>query len=299
MLDSPTRIVADVPDDGLAVLTPAQRDAYVRDGFLVLERFVAGAWLERLRAVTAEFVDLSRDPAAHRLFDLDPAHTAEAPRLRRLHSPVDRHDLYWEFATAGPVADLVADLLGPDLKFHHGKLNFKARRGGEEVRWHQDIGFWPHTNYGPLTVGLYLEDVTDEMGPVGFVPASHDGPLYDHHDPDDPDRWAGCLSESDARRAGVERAVYAPGPAGTVTVHNCRIVHGSAPNTSDRDRPLLLQTYSPADAFTYTDTVRASPHGDVLFRGQPARWARHDPRPCLVSRARATSLFQSQHDRAR
>src|SRR3546814_20848237 len=49
-----------------------------------------------------------------------------------------------------------------------------------------------------------------------------------------------------------------------------------------RQRPLLLQTYSAADAFAYTDVVKRSPHGDLLIRGKAARWARHDPRPCQV-----------------
>ena len=65
-------------------------------------------------------------------------------------------------------------------------------------------------------------------------------------------------------------------------MHNCRTVHGSAPNRSDRPRPLLLQTYAAADAFAYTDLVKQSPHGEELIRGEPARWARHDPRPCLM-----------------
>ncbi len=45
-------------------------------------------------------------------------------------------------------------------------------------------------------------------------------------------------------------------------MHSCRTVHGSAPNRSDRARPLLLQTYAAADAFSYTDLVRRSPHGE-------------------------------------
>ena len=31
-----------------------------------------------------------------------------------------------------------------------------------------------------------------------------------------------------------------------------------------------------------TDLVKPSPHGEELIRGQPARWSRHDPRPCLM-----------------
>jgi hypothetical protein len=45
---------------------------------------------------------------------------------------------------------------------------------------------------------------------------------------------------------------------------------------------LLLQTYAAADALSYTDLVKPSPHGEEIIRGEPARWARHDPRPCLM-----------------
>jgi hypothetical protein len=83
-------------------------------------------------------------------------------------------------------------------------------------------------------------------------------------------------------RIDLGRVAYPTGPAGTITVHNCRTVHGSAPNRSDRSRPLLLQTYAAADALAYTDLVKLSPHGEELIRGAPARWARHDPRPCLI-----------------
>jgi hypothetical protein len=117
------------------------------------------------------------------------------------------------------------------------------------------------------------------MGEVGFVPRSHDGPLYDLYDGD---TWVGALADDDVERAAVGTAAYPVGPAGTITVHHCRTVHGSAPNRSTRARPLLLQTYAAADAFAYTDLVKPSAHGEELIRGEPARWARHDPRPCLM-----------------
>jgi len=263
-----------------AVLTDEQRAAYEQQGWLAVPGLVDDAWLDRLRAVTAEFVEQSRTlTESNLLFDLDTGHSSDEPRLRRLSSPTDLHATYWEFASTSVIVDVVADLIGPDVKFHHSKLNFKAARGGEEVKWHQDIQFWPHTNYDLLTVGVFLEDVEPGMGEVGFVPGSHKGPLYDLYDGD---LWVGALAEADVARAAVDRAEYPTGPAGTITVHNCRTVHGSAPNRTDRARPLLLQTYAPADAYPYTDLVRPSPHGEELIRGEPARWARHDPRPCLM-----------------
>ncbi|HEX3669301.1 MAG TPA: phytanoyl-CoA dioxygenase family protein [Acidimicrobiia bacterium] len=264
-----------------AVLSEAQRERYQRSGWVAVPGLVDSEWLERLRRVTDEFVDASRRlTESNILYDLDVGHSADEPRLRRLSSPTDLHETYWEFASQSAITDVAVDLLGADVKFHHSKLNFKAPRGGEEVKWHQDIQFWPHTNYDLLTIGVFLEDVEAGMGEVGFVPGSHDGPLFDLYDEDD--QWTGALRDRDVEVAGVGAAEYPIGPAGTITVHNCRTVHGSAPNRSDRPRPLLLQTYAAADAFAYTDLVKQSPHGEELIRGEPARWARHDPRPCLM-----------------
>jgi len=264
-----------------AVLSQAQREQYHQNGWLAVPGLVDAEWLGRLRQVTDEFVEASRElTEPNILYDLDEGHSADEPRLRRLSSPTDLHETYWEFASRSVIIDVAVDLLGPDVKFHHSKLNFKAPRGGEEVKWHQDIQFWPHTNYDLLTIGVFLEDVEAGMGEVGFVSGRHDGPLFDLYDGDD--RWVGALRNDDVDRAQVGVAEYPVGPAGTITVHNCRTVHGSAPNRSDHPRPLLLQTYAAADAFSYTDLIKQSPHGEELIRGEPARWARHDPRPCLM-----------------
>ncbi len=276
----------------LRTLNANQRAQYERDGFISIESYVEQGWLSRLRSVAAQFVEQSRELAeSNRLFDLDIGHSRETPRLRRLTSPADLHETFWEFVSQGPIVDVVEDLIGPDIKFHHSKLNFKAAHGGEEVKWHQDIQFWPHTNYSPLTIGVFLEDVEPGMGNVGFIPGSHNGPLFDQYDGD---AWVGCLAGPDAATLDLDGAIYPTGPAGSITVHNCRMVHGSSPNQSNRERPLLLQTYAAADAFTYTDLVRESPHGDMLIRGAPARWARHDPRPCQVGPSRVRTIFEVQ-----
>ena len=286
-----TRIVSD-QERPLRVLSPEQRLAYIRDGFIVLPSVVGEDWLARLRETTDEFIEQSRSLSESTpLFDLEEGHSAARPRLRRLVSPADLHPTFWEFVSQSVVADIADDLVGPDLKFHHSKLNFKAPGGGEEVKWHQDIQFWPHTNYSPLTVGVFLDDVTADMGNVGFIPGSHDGPLYDQYDGE---RWVGCLKDADCAQVDAQSAVYPEGPAGTVTVHNCRSVHGSSRNASNRSRRLLLQTYAAADAFAYTDLVKKSPRGDTLIRGYASRWARHDPRPCQVGPSRVRTIFEVQ-----
>ena len=109
------------------VLGPGQREFYLERGYLLLEKFVDPEWLERIWSVAREFIDESRSQHAsdQRRIDLDPRHTAQSPRLRRLVDPEAHHELFWEFVSNGPLLDLAEDLLGTNLKFHHCKLNFK------------------------------------------------------------------------------------------------------------------------------------------------------------------------------
>jgi ectoine hydroxylase-related dioxygenase (phytanoyl-CoA dioxygenase family) len=263
------------------VLSQTQRQAYFDDGYLLLPSFVPDATLDELNTVTDQFVDASRSAApSDGRFDCELDHSPDSPRLRRLNSPVELHEAYRAFSMKGLLVDLAEDLLGPNVKFHHSKLNFKWSDGGEEVKWHQDIQFWPHSNYSPLTIGVYLEDVDDEMGPMGIVPGSHEGELFDLYN--DQEEWTGAIKDRELDRAHLEKAVYLKGPKGSVTVHNCRMVHGSMPNTSTRCRPLLLQTYAAADAITLTNLVDNAAHSNSIVRGQSAKWVEFDPRPCLM-----------------
>ncbi len=263
------------------VLSDEQREFYFEYGYVLLEKIIPDAWIDRLIKTTEEMVDRSRTlTKSDAVFDLENGHTADSPRLRRLSSPVEHHPVYWEYASQSILADIAADLVGPDVKFHHSKLNFKWARGGEEVKWHQDIPFWPHTNYSPLTIGTYLHDVGPEQGPLGVIPRSHTGEIFDHYD--EQDEWVGCLSDKDLKQGSLSGAEYLSGPSGSVTVHNCRTLHGSGPNTSTVGRPLLLNVFSSADAFPYTANPLRTRYDGTIVRGKAVRWAHHDPRPCIV-----------------
>lgn len=280
-------------------VTETQREFYFENGYLLLEKIVPQEWVTRLCEVTAEMVEKSRKvTVSNEIFDLEPEHTPENPRLRRITSPVEYHPVYWEFASQSTIADIAADLVGPDVKFHHSKLNFKWAKGGEEVKWHQDISFWPHTNYSPLTIGLYLHDVGTDHAPLGVIPGAHKGALFSQYDENG--NWTGCLSHEDVQKIDAHRAVYLTGPAGSVTIHNCRMVHGSPVNRAAQNRPLLLNAYSSADAFPYTTnkSICFGHYGEIV-RGKAAPWAHHDPRPCEMPpdwSGGYTSIFALQQE---
>jgi len=263
------------------VLSEKQREDYFQKGYILVESIIPKEVVERLLRVTGEFIEKSRSVTkSDAIFDIEPGHTAAEPRLRRLSSPVDHHPAYWDFASSGVVADMMEDLVGPDVKFHHAKLNFKWAKGGQEVKWHQDIQSWPHTNSSPLTIGTYLHDVDEAMGPLLCIPESHNGELFDQYREDG--SWAGYILDRDMPRVQADRAETLMGPAGSVTIHNCRTVHASQPNLSPIGRPLLLHTYSAADAFPYTPNPVPSRYSGTIVRGSQPRWAHHDPRGSLV-----------------
>jgi ectoine hydroxylase len=243
--------------------------------------YVGPAWLARLRAVVADKIEASRAlSASDDQFDLAPDHSAARPNIRRLRKAVDQHPELWAFATDRAVVDLVADLLGPDLRFHSGKLNFKWSAGGDAVRWHQDIQAWPHTSFSVLTFGVYLEDTESAQGPLTAIPGSHRGPLFDQFD--DQGGWTGAVMPRDVATLPTEKAVELGGPAGTVVLLDCRVVHGSAVNTSPRMRPLLLYVYASADTLPISPAPAPTTRTGVLVRGQEPRYVHMEPYPARL-----------------
>ena len=257
------------------VLSQSQRESYFEDGYLLVEAFIEQDWLDKLRAAIDAQVERSRGvTASDAVFDLEPSHSAGAPRLRRVSSPCDEDPVFWEYLIQSRLGDLLEDVLGPDVKFFQAKLNFKWAKGGAEVKWHQDVPFFPHSNDAVLTCGTYLYDCGPEQGPLGVIPRSHKGEIFDHYAADG--TWTGDIQADDLGRIDGSKAVYLEGPAGSVTLHNYRTVHGSRPNNSDIGRPLLLNVVSAADAMPYTFNPLRSKYEQQIIRGKPAKWAHHD-----------------------
>jgi len=263
------------------VLSEAQREQYFRDGFLILQDYVPAAWIARLQAALADLMERSRAVSTtDDVFVLEEGHSAAAPRLHRVTSPQDRHLTFWEFFTDPVMTDLAADVVGPDVKFHHAKLNVKSEMGTRGFKWHQDIQAWPHTDYSPVTIGVYINGCEADQGPISFMRGTHEGPLFSMYDDDG--NFVIRVSDKDLTALQNREVVPAVGGPGTTTLLNCRTVHGSQENRSTKARPLLLPVYSSADSFPYTANPIPSPHSGDIVRGKPARWASFDTRPCEV-----------------
>lgn len=284
------------------ILTEAQRAHYFATGFLAAERLIPPPWLHRLHELSAEFIERSRThTASGEIFDLGPQHSADRPHVRRLRALVDRHPDFWQFASDSPLTDIAADLLGPDVKFHSSKLNYKWPGGGEVVQWHQDVPAWPHTNYSLVTLGVYLGDVPAAQGPLTCIPHSHTGPIFVHRD--DNEVWTGAIRGADLATLDLGTAEDLTGPDGTVVAIHCRTVHGSRANATDRIRPVALFVYSAADAFPWMPAPTSTSKTGELVRGRPARFAHLESTTCPVppdwNRQTYGSIFTAQQRQGR
>ena len=263
------------------VLSEAQRGAFFGQGYLALPNYVPEAWLAKLRAGMNELVDRSRTcTQSDGVYMLEEGHSAAEPRLHRVSSPHDHHPVFWDFMTDPLVTDLMADVVGPDVKFHHSKLNVKSGKGSRGIKWHQDIGAHPHTDFSPVAFGVYLDGCDAEQGPLAFVPGSHNGPLYSMYDGDG--EFVIHIQDDELSWMRDELIDAPTGGPGTVVLLSCRVVHGSVVNRSERPRPLLLSLFSSADSFPYTANPVPSPRSGDIVRGKPAQYASFDLRPCEI-----------------
>jgi ectoine hydroxylase-related dioxygenase (phytanoyl-CoA dioxygenase family) len=254
-------------------LTEAQIASYHRDGYLAVPRVLDPSQVEALRRVTEGFVERSRNVArSDAIFDLDPRHAASAPALRRIKNPADNDPLYRWVAFDSPIPDIVAQLLGPSIRFHHSKLNTKGSLIGAAVEVHQDAAFYPHSNDDVLAVGLLLDDATSANGAMAVLPGSHRGPIHTHYDTQG--RFVGCMREDDVAKLDRSGAVLLELPAGSIHIHHYRLIHWSAPNTSTAERRLLINSYTAADAVSFMPDTTGSALVGTLLRGTPPAVAR-------------------------
>src|SRR5439155_11015085 len=78
-----------------AMLSGAQVGAYLQNGFLTVENVVPMPLIEEARQAVEDFVERSRAVADHDdVFDLEPGHSADTPRVRRLKEPCAIHPIF-------------------------------------------------------------------------------------------------------------------------------------------------------------------------------------------------------------
>ena len=281
------------------ILSQNQKKQFWSDGFLLVENAINDRQLENLKKTFLDLVNESRNYKTdygetmdgRPRFDLQPGHSSDVPGLRRIQSPEEISEVFADVMRNGRSVDMCAELIGQGIRFHHGKVNSKLPGTATKVNFHQDFPFEPMTNDDMITCLLFIDDVTLENGPLEVVPGTHKGPLYSH--------WHNGIftgSVSDEILAEHEdKIIRCTGKAGSVCLMHASLLHGSAPNLSNKSRTLYISTYYAEDAIELSPNHLPSTLTHELVRGEASgrvRCSSYDMQ--LPEVPKGTSFFAQQ-----
>jgi len=221
------------------VLDAAQRAIYDRDGYVNVGTVLQAAGIAQLRD---EFLRVwadghkTHDPSVGPLQD----HLQYMPHLQ-----AQAAFLRW-FYFNGPLVDIVASVIGPNLKSVGSQLSNKQKRTMLPVAWHQDNTYGELSPDNAISVIVPLVDLDEANGCLWMVPGSHHEGLVP---------IPGVVTDEVKRtRAqfdlGVDdrRGVPVPMRAGEAVMFHALTLHKSMHNATDEDRLCLFMRYGDADA---------------------------------------------------
>jgi ectoine hydroxylase-related dioxygenase (phytanoyl-CoA dioxygenase family) len=133
------------------------------------------------------------------------------------------------------LAESVADLIGPEVEFHHSTLHAKGPDFGAPFPMHQDMPFYPHADNRYVDAIVHIDSADEEGGCLKFLDGSHRlGPL-EHIRVGSPH-----LPQDQYR---IEDAVSCPAESGDVVLFSIHTIHGSALNRRPRWRRVVRVGY--------------------------------------------------------
>ncbi len=172
------------------------------------------------------------------------AETEKKSKLTALHD-LHLYSAAWcRAVTHRPLAEAMADLLGPDVELHHSTLHAKPPSTGHPFPMHQDNAFYEHADGRYVDVLVHLDDTCHANGEIRFLAGSHKAGYLPHitETPDGP-----CTPHLPTDKYRLEDTVPVPAKRGDVVCFNVFTIHGSHINTTDRVRRLVRVGYRDPD----------------------------------------------------
>ena len=142
------------------------------------------------------------------------------------------------------VLDAVEDIVGPDILCWTTNFFIKEPRSAGFVSWHQDAAYWGLDPDEVVTAWVALTPSNALSGCMKVIPGSHQQAHIPHVE---------TYAENNMLTRGQEVAVAVDEASavslmlqpGEMSLHDIKLVHGSAPNASDDRRIGLAIRYLP------------------------------------------------------
>ncbi len=224
------------------IVTPAQRDQYQKEGYMILPGVIPSDQLTMLREECSYFLgyyDSLMDAKGTQVDGL--SHRGKRYFINNRYRLSSR---LWEFIFSPLMAEVAQAAVGPDVYLFHEQWVVKGAEQGMKFAWHQDSGYvkWydPATRHQPyVTCWCTLDDVSEVNGTVYLLPHSRGGTagtIIDHKQEPGSNDLIGYFGPDPGDPVVV--------PAGSIVAFTSYTFHRSGPNTTDRMRRIYLPQYS-------------------------------------------------------
>jgi ectoine hydroxylase-related dioxygenase (phytanoyl-CoA dioxygenase family) len=230
-------------------LTPEQRSAYDRDGYVVVPGFCSIEETDRLYSTALE-----DDAMKKNALDLNDQ-SGKKTRLSLWFTP--GNDVFGYLTRSEKMVSAVAQLLGdaaPVCHFH-SKLMQKEPKVGGAWEWHQDYGYWYKNQFlfpdQLISVMVALTPANKENGCLQVIRGSHKMGRVNHG-------FAGEQVGADMVMVNnalqTMELVYCDLQPGDALFFHPNLLHRSEANLSDHPRWSIISCYSLQSNLAYNET---------------------------------------------
>ena len=223
---------------------PAGR--YVADGFCVFRDVLSETEILEVRDELDQTIATMPDRMT---VYKDGEHKEVDARPEYLTEPHAKNDFWLKLCCHRRILDAVESVLGPDLILIMSHLIVKQPQDGLPVAWHQDNTYWHSVNGTDVaTVWLAIDDTDESNGCMNVIPTSHNGyPELDKVATGSDDLLGLTVEVTPEMEAA---AVALEMKAGSLSIHDSYVIHGSRDNLSDRRRAAYTMRYVNANTVT-------------------------------------------------
>ncbi|OYD08834.1 ectoine hydroxylase [Paludifilum halophilum] len=220
-----------------------QLDFYEKNGFLLLKNFFNEEEVKKMRGELDRLWDENRYNHSPEVI-----RELESNEIRSIFDAHRKNEMFGRLAEDPRITDMIQQLLGSDVYVHQFRINFKPGFKGKEFYWHSDFETW-HVEDGmprmrAVSCSILLTDNYSYNGPLLLIPGSHKHYIScvgetpeDNYKSSLKKQELGVPDHDSLSRLFEQGGITsATGPAGSLLLFECNVMHGSSGNISPLPR---------------------------------------------------------------
>ena len=225
---------------------------FEENGYLFWPSHFSPAEVDRLRRE----LDTMQTAAARTDSGMDVIREPGGTAVRSIFAVHDGSPIFAALARDPRLCGSARQILGGDVYIHQSRINFKPGFTGKEFYWHSDFETWhvedgmPHMR--AISFSLLLDDNFPYNGPLMVMPGSHHHYIScvgktpaDHYKQSLRRQEYGVPDPESLTRLYEQCGIAIPtGPAGSVLMFDCNVMHGSNSNITPLSRRNVFMVYN-------------------------------------------------------